>query len=150
MILLDIMVGHFLPNTFGWTFLVFVLATESPLLSKYLTKKWVDKRIFTSVTVSNLITTLIGYFLLNEESSGGHLLNWIPVYYYHGDIRIDRTILLFISTFIGSVIIEGLFNVITLKRDFAFKKIFLGTLWVNMFTYLAGGLTILLYNFFTL
>ncbi|WP_298146315.1 hypothetical protein [Flavobacterium sp.] len=150
MILLDILVGQFLPSLFGWTFLVFVLITESFLLSKYLTKSWRHKTIFTTVIVSNVITTIIGYLLLDEESGGGHLLNWIPVDHYHGDIRLDRTLFLFISTFIGSVIVEGLFNILVIKRYFAVKKIILGTVLVNMFTYLAGGLTILIYNIYTL
>lgn len=146
MISLDIIVGHFLPSMFGWAFFVFVLATESFLLSKYLIKEWGDKKIFVSVIASNLITTIIGYFLLDEKSSGGHLLNWIPVDHYHGNIRIDRTLFLFISTFIGSVVIEAIFNILILKRHFAIKKILSGTFWVNVFTYIVGGLTILLYN----
>ena len=150
MILLDIIIGHYLPSLFGWIFLVFVLATESFLLSKYLTKSWTDKTIFTSVIVSNLITTIIGYFLFGEERGGGHLLNWISIDQYQGDIMIGWILFIFILTFIGSVIVETLANWVLLRKLFTFKKILLGTLWINVFTYLVGGLTIWLYSIYTL
>lgn len=146
MITLDIIVGHFLPSLFGWFFLVFVLATESLFLSKYLTKYWQNKKIITSVLTANLITTIVGFFLLDTEKSGGHLLNWIPVDQYNGSIRLDRTMVLFVSSFIGTILIEALFNLILLKKQFTPKRIILGTILVNTFTYAIAGITILLYQ----
>lgn len=146
MILLDIVIGYYLPSLFGWAFLVFVLAAESFLLSKYLKKYWVDKNIFTSVIISNLITTIIGYLLLGEESGFGLLLNWIPIEYYGGKMLVKGLILLLTITFIGSLIVETLSNWIFLRRLFTFKKIFLGTLWINIFTYIIGGITFYLYD----
>lgn len=144
MITLDIIAGHFLPSLFGWIFLLFVLATESLFLSKYLTKYWQNKKIITTVVTANLITTIVGFFLLDTEKTGGHLLNWIPVDQYNGSIRLDRTMVLFVSSFIGTILIEALFNLILLKKQFNPKRIIWGTIFVNAFTYAIAGITILL------
>lgn len=147
MIVADVIAGFFLPGLFGWFFLFFVLISESLLLSKYLTKTWLSKNVFVSVIVANLITTVIGYFLLDVEKNGGHLLNWIPVYYYHGNVRIGPTSSLFLLSFMMSAIIEGLVNWVMLKKHFAPKKVLSGTFLANLFTYIAGAVIMLAYHF---
>jgi hypothetical protein len=142
---LDIIVGHFLPSSFGWAFLFFVLIAEGILLSKYLAKTWFDGRIFLAAVLSNAVTTVVGCLILDQEKIGGHLLNWIPVDQYHGSIRLDRTLFLFFSSFISTVIIEAAINLFAIKR-FSKRQKLIGTLAVNIFTYIAGGLIILIYN----
>lgn len=146
MIPLDIIVGYYLPSIMGWVFLFLVLIAESILLSKYLIKFTFNKKIYFSAIVSNLITTIIGYVILDHENNGGHLLNWIPIDHYHENIRLDRTLFIFIISFIGTVIIETLINLIVLKQINNKKKIIYGTLLVNALTYLLGGFVILLYT----
>lgn len=138
-------VAYFLPGTFGWFFLIFVLAAESMLLSKYLTNKMVDNRIVMSVIVSNIVTTIIGYVLFDKQNSGGHLLNWIPVDYYGNHVLMSRTVFMLVSTYIGSVVIESFVNVLILKKYFTIKKIFSGTSLVNLVTYIVAGVIIFLY-----
>jgi hypothetical protein len=147
MTLIDVIAGRFLPSLFGWIFLVFVIVSEGLLLSKYLTKKWRNDKIYQSVCISNLITTAIGYCLLDHEKIGGHLLNWVPVDYYRGNVELGRTIFIFILSFIGSVLIEALCNMIMLKNLKSNKEIFKGTFWVNAFTYTVGAIVIFIYNF---
>ena len=146
MILLDIIVGYYLPSLFGWFFLCFVLLTESLVLAKYLKKAWFDRKVYLSVYLSNAITTIIGFILLDKENHGGHLLSWIPVDHYQGDIRIDRTIFLFIISFIGTVIVETLFNIMLLRKHDSKRKISFGTLLVNAITYTIGAIVILIYT----
>jgi hypothetical protein len=148
MISLDIIVGYYLPSLFGWAFLGFVLISECLLLSRYLEKKWYDKTVFLSIIASNVLTTIIGFILLDEKNSGGHLLNWIPVDVYHGDIRIARTIFLFISSFIATVIIEALLNWAVLRKAKSKKQLLYGTLIVNAFTYIIGAMVIFVYTVF--
>ena len=147
MISLDIIVGHYFPSLFGWFFLIFVLSAESLLLTKYLKKIWYNRKIYFSVILSNVITTIIGFILLDEEKIGGHLLNWTPVNYHWGKIvYIDRTIFLFIYSFIGTLIVETLINTIVLGKIENKKRIFYGTFFVNVFTYVIGAFIILLYT----
>jgi hypothetical protein len=87
MISLDVIVGYYLPSLIGWAFLVFVLVSEGILLSRYLVKKWYDNTIFLSIMASNFITTIVGFILLDEKNSGGHLLNWIPIDQYQQPFR---------------------------------------------------------------
>ena len=147
--LLDVVIGNYLPSLFGWLFLVFVLAAESLLLSKYLAKTWVNKRIFLTVIISNIITTIIGFFMFDQEGGTSvHLLSWIPTEYYGGHLLIKSMISMFIFSFILSVIIEAIFNLLMLKKDYRKKKIMLGTTWVNLFTYAVGGLIIFLFTLY--
>ena len=146
--LLDVVVGHFLPSLIGWAFLFFVLAAESLLLSKYLAKKWIDKRIFLIVIISNIITTIIGYIIFGQQGTSTHLLSWIPTEYYGGHLLIKGMVSMFIFSFILSVIIEAIFNLLMLKKNYAKKKILLGTTWINLFTYAVGGLIIFLFTMY--
>jgi hypothetical protein len=116
------------------------------LLSKY----WIYNKSFISVIISNIITTIIGYILLDENNSGGYLINWIPIEDYDNAIRIDKTLFLFFSTFIGSIVIETLINTKMLKGQFDFNKILLGTIFINVFSYVIGGIIMLLYFVFKL
>lgn len=146
--LLDVVVGHYLPSLVGWLFLVFVLAAESLLLSKYLAKTWVNKRIFLTVIISNIITTIIGYIIFKEQGTSTHLLAWIPTEYYGGHLLIKGMIGMFIFSFILSVIVEAIYNLLMLKKDYDKKKILIGSTWVNLFTYAVGGLIIFLFTLY--
>lgn len=140
MIVIDIIVGHFLPSIFGWIFLIVVMGVESLLLSHYLSKNFIVKKIHTAILVSNLITAVIGSILLDPKNIGGQLLNWIPIDQYHGNIRLDRTYLCFISSYLGSAVVESIVHILILKNSFPIKRIILGTVYVNSLTYILAAI----------
>jgi hypothetical protein len=155
LVLLNVIAGIYLPNFWAWIFLLFVLVAETLTLSFYLRKVKFDKRIFTSVILSNSITTLIGYILLDENHYGGYLLNWVPIYKHSWALETEsgeailwaQTALFIFACFIVTTIIETISNFTTLRREYKTKAICKGTLMINAITYLIGTLIILCYGF---
>lgn len=158
MIILDVIAGIYLPNFWAWIFLLFVFVTETLILSFYLRKVIFDKRIFSSIILSNSITTLIGYIFLDENHYGGHLLNWVPIY-RHGwaletgsgeEILWEQSALFLFACFIVTTIIESILNYISLRKVYKTKAICKGTLMINAITYMVGAIIILIYGYLTI
>ena len=89
MIIIDIPIGYFIPELFGWLFLVFVIILES-LLLRYLLKKHKIKfkAVLVLVIIANLFTTLFGYVYgeltdLDIKGHLGHVINLVPFDYYN-------------------------------------------------------------------
>ena len=138
--LLDVIAGYFLPGLYGWIFLVFVLISEGFILSKRLNVGRFEKKYYLSAGISNLVTTLIGYLVLDDDTKGGHLLTWIPIEEYQGKLLIEQTIFLFFASFLGSVLIEIISNRLILGKSNTGGAISRATLLANIFTYTVAAI----------
>lgn len=145
MILLDVIVGYYMPTVYGWIFLLLVLFIETLILSKFLKGAWNDLTIWKSVIISNTITTIIGYFIFDERHRAGYLLNWPPIYEYHGSVDLYTVKAIFIVSFIVSTVVETGFNLFILRKSYSLSLIVGGTVLINFTTYAIAGLTFWLY-----
>ena len=152
MILLDVIVGYFIPDLFGWFFLVFVISIETLILRKLLKNLKVElKTLLILVVIANFLTTLIGYGIgelihLDYKTHIGHLINLIPIDYYRGEYMFGRAIFIFIASFLTTMIFE------TLILHFGFKKHNLRlnetlkiSMKVNLSSYFTGLIIICIY-----
>ena len=133
--LIDVIVGNYIPNTFGWLFLIVVLIVESLLLSIILNKALFNKKTTLAVVISNLATSLIGFIIFDQERNGGYLLSWIPINEYHGELRTHETVKLYFYCLALTLVFELIINYIILKKQHSLFKIALGTIIVNVVTY---------------
>ncbi len=145
MILLDVIVGYYMPHLYGWIFLMIVLLIESIILSKFLAGNWYNKSIAISVIISNIITTIIGYVIFDRDHTGGYLLNWVPIYDDHGSIIFYTASAIFITSFIVSAIVETSYNLFALRKRYLKTQLIGGTILVNFTTYALAGLIFWLY-----
>ncbi|MBS1638163.1 MAG: hypothetical protein JST26_19780 [Bacteroidetes bacterium] len=145
MISLDVIVGFYMPQAAGWLFLVFVLLVESLCLSRWLSKSWFNTRIWLAVLAANAVTTLLGFVALDEQHHGGHLLNWVPIDEHYSRVIIGRTILIFTTSFLCSVLIETILLYLLLKNHFIRLRIISGAILINVITYLIAGIILAWY-----
>jgi hypothetical protein len=148
----DIVIGYFIPGIFGWIFLGVVVFLESYLLQKRLTKfEIASSRIVFLVLIANILTTLVGYGLgellsLNTKERLGHLINIIPIEYYYGESNYSTGIVIFIASFIGTMLLETLTLFIGLRSaNLSFKSIFQKSLLINVASYLLALLILVGY-----
>jgi hypothetical protein len=143
---LDVIVGYYLPSFFGWIFLVFVILLEGMILSKRLFAQALEKRCLAAALVSNLVTTVAGYLVFDEEKRGGHVFSWIPVDEYRGSILIFQTLFLFLACFLMSVLLEAVVNSLLLKEHKPWRQVARATLRANIITYVAAALVLALFH----
>ena len=150
MIVLDIPIGYFIPELFGWLFLVFVIILETFLLSKLL-KKYKIKTVLVLVIAANLLTTLFGYVYgevtdLDIKSHLGHVINLVPFDYHNYKYSFGRVSTIYIASFMGTMILETLLFYVGLKRyGLKFKEVALKSLIINLASYFVGLIIIVLY-----
>jgi hypothetical protein len=158
MILLDVIIGYYIPKIFGWIFLIVVIFIEGFLFSKLLCKHWFNKLIFKSITIANVLTSLagliIGYILnclslYDNHAYGGYLLNWIPIDTHCNNLLLNRTIPFFLVSFALTVIVNSIINILMLRSIAKARKIFLLTLIANIITFaiVATVITIIVLSF---
>ncbi len=147
MCLLDIIVALFLPSVVGWLFLLVVILVEGAFVSRLTTAKWSYGMAWIAVVLSNLATTTIGQIVFSEQDHLGHLMNWLPVWNYHGHWRFDRMLFVFVISFVGSVIIEAVLNTGLIRNVTVIprKRIVRATLIANAITY---GIAVLVMVYF--
>ena len=151
MILADFAIGYFIPDLFGWLFLVVVIALETLLLKKLLNK---SDSTFTSllslVVLANLITTFAGYgvgeLLTLDETKLGHLINIVPISRYRGEYFYGMAIIVYVASFLCTMVFETLVFFLGLKNhQLGFKKTLRTSLILNLASYGLGIVIIALY-----
>ena len=145
---LDVIAGYFLPDVYGWIFLVFVLISEGFILSKWLNQGYFHEKYYLSAVVSNLVTTLVGYLAFGDGNRGGHLLAWIPMEEYHGKVLIGPAVLWFVACFLSSVLVEIFLNRLILGKSNTVRAIFFATLVANIFTYAVAAIVFCVFILF--
>jgi len=152
MMFLDIMIGYFIPDLFGWFFLVFVITLETFLLRKLLGNGKIElKTLLFLVTVANILTTIIGYGIgelmnLDYRSHIGHLINITPIYFYGGEYMFREAIYIYVISFLATMIFETLILYFGLKKHgLRLKEIFRKSLVINSLSYFIGLIIICVY-----
>jgi hypothetical protein len=150
MILLNVSFGIFAFMPQGWIFMALVIMIECIGLSWFLTKKWKNRRIYITVTVSNIISGFIGGLISMLLNGGWWLVIWLP-WVSDNEVNIETglngLIIYYLLAFLLTIIIETTYNTLLLKRDYISMKIIKFTLLINLLTYLIGSLIMYSYSF---
>ncbi|HPD94637.1 MAG TPA: hypothetical protein PLA24_01980 [Tenuifilaceae bacterium] len=150
MITLDVSFGIFAFLPQGWIFMAFVIFCECYLISKLLTAKWVNKRIYWVVAGSNITSGLVGIVTSMLLNGGWYLVVWFPWVSSH-EINIHNKeslralVIFYLVAFVVSIAIETIFNLLFLKKVYMVKRIIWATVIANIVTYLVG--TLVLYSY---
>lgn len=150
MIVLNVSFGiyAFLPQ--GWIFMIVIILIECLALSKLLSNKWKNKKIYISVIFSNFISGLLGIIGSMILNGGWWLVVWFPWVSEHevnGSEAFKWLAILYLIAFVLTIIIEGIINVQILKRNYKMRKIVTNTLLINGLSYLIGSLAMYTYSF---
>lgn len=152
MITLDVSFGIFAFLPQGWIFMAFVIFCECYLISKLLTAKWVNKRIYWVVAGSNITSGLVGIVTSMLLNGGWYLVVWFPWVSSH-EINIHNKealralVIFYLVAFVVSIAIETIFNLLFLKKVYMVKRIIWATVIANIVTYLVGTLVLYSYSF---
>lgn len=71
MIFLNVSFGIFAFLPQGWIFMAFVILIECVILSKILDHSWFNKKIYSVITSTNIISGIIGVIISMILSAGG-------------------------------------------------------------------------------
>jgi hypothetical protein len=140
--LADVVAEQFLPYPIGFAFLFFVLIAESALISRLLSRTVYDKKIWTTIIISNLLTTLLGLVIYKQPAG---LLSYTSVDSYSGVLLFKRAVSTFITSFLMTLAVELPFNVWRLHKFYPIKNILSYSLLANLLTYLVAVLIYLVY-----
>ena len=130
--------------------MAFVIFCECYLISKLLTAKWVNKRIYWVVAGSNITSGLVGIVTSMLLNGGWYLVVWFPWVSSH-EINIHNKealralVIFYLVAFVVSIAIETIFNLLFLKKVYMVKRIIWATVIANIVTYLVG--TLVLYSY---
>lgn len=138
----DVVAEQFLPYPIGFAFLFFVLIAESALISRLLSRTVYDKKIWTTIIISNLLTTLLGLVIYKQPAG---LLSYTSVDSYSGVLLFDRAVNTFITSFLITLAVELPFNVWRMHKFYPIKNILSYSLLANLLTYLVAVLIYLVY-----
>ena len=120
--------------------------------SKFLEKKWIDKKLYKVAILSNLVSGITGIAISMMLNGGWWLVVWFPwVSDHEVDIHNRKSLewitLFYVCAFVLSIIIETLINWLLLRKKYSPKKIFVSTFWVNVISYLIGSVALYTYSF---
>lgn len=137
----------FLPM--GWLFMAGIILGEAFLMSRYLVRKKFDKKIYSSATVSNIVSGALGIITTMALNGGWWLVVWFPwVSSHEVDIHSRQEalalVIYYIVALILSVLIELFVNWLMLRKQYPPKRILRATLIANAFSYILGAVLIIL------
>lgn len=138
----------FLPK--GWVFMISIIIIECISLSYLLTNKWFDMIAYKTVFFSNLISGIVGIIGSILLNGGWWLVVWFPWVSDHevkGIEAVRWLILFYAIAFVLTLLIEGLFNYLFLKKKYSNSLILKSTLIINMISYLLGSFAMYSYSF---
>ena len=135
MILLNMMIGP-MAWILGLICLLLVCVIEAIILSKGLTKRWLNFNILTVVMVSNVISTFVGMFTMIWTI----VIDTIEIIF-----KSQTSLGVLILALIITLIIELPINILLLKLKYKVKSIITWTIIANTVTYILIGL--LTYNY---
>lgn len=137
----------FMPQ--GWIFMAFIILIESLIISRQLTQDWKDLAIYGRVTISNVVSGVVGILASLKLNGGWWLVVWFP-WVSDNEVRLDNP-----NDIQGLLILYGLAFILTLLIElplnkFLFKKYptrltLKSSLIANIASYLIG--TIVLYSY---
>ena len=150
MITLNVSFGiyAFLPQ--GWMFMIAIILIECLGLSKLLTNKWKDTKIYTTIVFSNFVSGLIGIIGSMILNGGWWLIVWFPWVSDNevkGNEGFKWLAILYLIAFVLTIIIEGIINTLMLKKDYSRKEIIGKTVLINLISYAIGSIAMYSYSF---
>jgi len=151
MVLLNVSFGiyAFLPQ--GWVFMIAIIIIECVGLSYLLTKKWKSKKIYITTVTSNLISGIAGITGSMILNGGWWLVVWFPWVSSNevkGTEGYKWLAIFYLIAFVLTLIIEGLINVLMLKKEYSKSTILKMTLVVNILSYAIGSLVMYSFSFY--
>lgn len=155
MTLLNVSFGIFAFLPQGWLFMAFVILIECLLLSKFLNHKWFNKRIYSIVLFSNVISGVIGIIISMILNGGWWLVVWFPwvsnkeVFDFGNDPSeaIKWLIIYYLCAFILTIVLETITNWLFLRKQYKTRKLIKTTLLVNIISYAVGSIVLYSYSF---
>lgn len=140
----------FLPQ--GWIFILFVIIIECLFLSKYLTNKWLNEKIYKTAFLTNIISGILGIVSTLMLNGGWLLVVWFPWVSSH-EINLNtkgslqKLIIFYMVAFLATLVIEILINVLMLKKQFNYSKIIKSSIIANVISYFIGSFILYSYSF---
>jgi hypothetical protein len=131
----------------GFLILLVVIFIETIYLSRSLSNKWVKPRIFYTVLLSNLLSTVLG--LLGLVSwLWDHIVDQVKnIFGYPGDFTSNYFLIGFILfAFIMTLLCEIPFNLLLLGRAYAKRNVIIYSMNANLLTYLLLGILVFSIN----
>ena len=136
----------------GWIFMVLVIAFEAILMSKLLSGIKSNGKVLFTVSLSNIISGLVGAFTSLAINGGWMLVVWLP---WVSDHEVDDSnpetlfsfIIYYIVAFVVTVAIEALINNLRLKNRYGSKEVTRNTIITNVISYLIGTFVLYSYSF---
>lgn len=149
MLPLDVSFGIFILHPLGWLFMAIVIFGEAFLMSRYLTHKNHDSRVYLSAVSSNAVSGIIGIIISMILTGGWWLVVWFPWVSsnevdIHDPIQWKVLVIYYLAALVLSILIELLINYLILKKRYTFKSVFNATLKANGFSYALGAIVIAL------
>ena len=140
----------FMPQ--GWIFMSVIVLLECLVASKVLTKRWLTKKISSSIIYSNLISGIIGISVTMLLNGGWALVVWFP---WIGRHEFDLTqpgmlttlIIFYLIAFALTLIFEIATNILFLRKQFSTKQIIKATLMANIVSYAVGSIALYSFTF---
>ena len=129
--------------------MIFVVLCEAVVLSKCLTHKRYDKKIYLTELLSNMVSGIAGIVTTLHLNGGWWLVMWFPwVTSHEVNVREHKElfwlIIYYVVAFILSLLIEWGINHLCLRKRYESQAIFRGTLRANIVTYAIGAILLTL------
>ena len=140
----------FLPQ--GWVFMILIVLLEAWLMSRWLCKKRLDRRITGTAVLSNFVSGLLGIITTMILNGGWILVVWFPWVSSHEIDITTRVGLLgfctiYLIAFVLSVLIEALVNWLMLRKHYSTRQIIKSTLLANVASYILGSIILYAFSF---
>jgi hypothetical protein len=138
----------------GWLFMAFVILIECFTMTRVLTPKFFDKRVFVVATLANIVRGAIGILMSIAINGGWWLVVWFPWVCKHEVDLSSRgdwhgLIIYFAIAFLRSLVLEGGINIPLLRRRYAVKRMIKATLIPNILSYFVGSVILYSISFHT-
>jgi hypothetical protein len=153
MIVLDVSFGIFAFMPLGWVFMIFVILIECFIATRLLIKdKWYNKKIWLTISASNIISGLVGVFASLKLNGGWWLVVWFPwisnnEVNIHDHRQIMGMIYYYLVAFALTLLIEFILNYIILRKSFNTKSLLKMTILTNIASYIIGSVILYGYSF---
>ena len=151
--LLNVSFGIYAFMPLGWLFMAFVILLECFGITRMLTPRWKDKRIYIRTTLTNAISGIVGIVASMILNGGWYLVVWFPwvssneVDLSQGLDHLRPLIIYYFAAFLLTLIIEVNLNVLFFHKYYTVKKIVVATLLANTLGYAVGSLVLYSYSF---
>lgn len=132
--------------------MAFVIISECLIVSRILAKSWGNKRIYLAVGGANIASGLFGIIASMWMNGGWYLVVWFP-WVSSNEVNINNSearnalIFFYILSFILSLVIETIINILLLRRNYPGKAITKATIIANIVTYIVGSVLLYSYSF---